>query len=662
MTSTPPASDGFLTPKRALRAPRRPGRLSTRLLAILILLGAFAAVPALIAYSALDSAEEADREQLRYQEMMSAASAIKDSILIMQSNGRGYVISGRSRHLDAWRQGRNAIRRQTARLRRIVPEDGELQAAAREVEESVEAYVDGYATPLIRIAIRNRDAAAKHISRRAARSFSEPVRAELDQLVDLFGQVVADARERAESYSDRAQLVLIIGVVGGLIVALLSWLYVLRTVRRPLLELTDVVARFGQDDFAARGDPAGPYEIEFLIRSFNEMAAQREQARHQVMSASEAKSEFLARMSHELRTPLNAILGFGQLLEMDGVEAEQAESVDQILRAGRHLLSLIDEVLDISKIESGRLRISLEPVAMKGVIADVQSMIGPLAAERKVSVEATLDDDSRYALADQQRLKQILLNLLTNAINYNRPGGDVKLYCSGDGSMIRIAVSDTGIGIDAAMTDRLFTPFERLGAERSGEVEGTGLGLALSQRLAELMSGNLELKESGSDGSTFMLTLPEIESPEAVQESEGEPVRRQRDRDDLVVVYIEDNVSNFSLVEQIFERHLPARLYTSIQGSIGIELVRRHKPDIVLLDLHLPDMTGETVLNELKTDAETAGIPVIVISADATSGHQRRLIEQGADEYLTKPLDVPRFIETVRRATSLEGAEIDVAD
>lgn len=628
----------------------------------MILLGAFAAGPALIAYSALESANDARAEQVRFQEMMAAAGAIKDSILGMQSNVRGYVISGRRQHLQRWREARDAAGRQVERLVSHVPDRAEFAAAAEDVEESVRAYVEDYSTPLLKTAIRDRAAAASQITAGAARPFSEPVRGELDDLVDLFGQLVADARERAEDYSDRAQLVLIVGIVGGLIVALLSWLYVLSTVRRPLVELTDVVARFGQNDFEARAEPAGPYEIEFLIRSFNQMAAQRERERHQVVSASEAKSDFLARMSHELRTPLNAILGFGQLLEMDRREGEDSESVDQILRAGRHLLSLIDEVLDISRIESGTLRVSPEPVAMQGVIADVQSMVGPLAAEREITVETRLDDDSLYARADQQRLKQILLNLLTNAIKYNRERGKVTLRCSGSDGKVRIAVTDTGFGINSELREKLFTPFERLGAESKGDVQGTGLGLALSQRLAELMAGTLELEASGPEGSTFVLSLPKTKAPARQPEPEHEGGDESRSADDLVVVYIEDNVSNFSLVEQIFDRHLPARLYTSIQGSIGLELVRRHKPDLILLDLHLPDMPGEALLAELKADPETSEIPVLIVSADATSGHQQRLIEQGAQEYLTKPLDVPKFIRTVRRVTRPKEVEIDVAD
>jgi PAS domain S-box-containing protein len=372
---------------------------------------------------------------------------------------------------------------------------------------------------------------------------------------------------------------------------------------------------------------------------------ERRRAEIEAGRANHAKSEFLSRMSHELRTPLNAVLGFAQLLEIDSLTAGQGDSVDHILRGGRHLLGLIDEVLDISRIEAGHLSISLEPVLLGEVIQETFELIQPVAATWKVRLDGELPEAGDcYVLADRQRLKQVLLNFLSNAVKFNRSGGMVRISVEeAPGARLRVKVSDTGPGIAPRLMGRLFTPFDRLGAETRG-VEGTGLGLALSKRLAEVMGGAVGVDSVVGQGSTFWVELPRAESPvkgvapPAIIPDEALPTRG-------VVLYIEDNLPNLRLVERLLAHRPNVKLLSAMLGSLGLEMAREHRPDLILLDLQLPDIPGAAVLARLQRDAETRQIPVIVISADATPGQIRRLRAAGAREFLTKPLDVKRLFQ-----------------
>jgi PAS domain S-box-containing protein len=403
-----------------------------------------------------------------------------------------------------------------------------------------------------------------------------------------------------------------------------------------------------------RGEPRYLLGIseDITDRKLAERAA--EAARAEVERANEAKSEFLSRMSHELRTPLNSVLGFAELLWMDGVAGEQRDFVGQIRRSGRHLLELINEVLDLSRIEAGQMSISPEPVQLRAAVVEAVEMIAPEAASRGIAIEpeygAACD---RYVRADQQRLKQVLLNLLSNAVKYNRPGGSVRICCShGDGGAPSVTVADTGHGIPEDRLDRLFNPFDRLGAEH-GQEGGTGLGLALSKRLVELMDGRLWAESEVGSGTTFWLELVLAEPPDlalAGHSSHADLVAEPSDSD-LTLLYIEDNVSNFELIKSALARLGEPSLLSAMQGRLGIDLAIQHLPDVVLLDLHLPDMHGKDVLAELKSDPRTRSIPIIVLSADATRRQVTRLLDAGAYAYLTKPVDLPRFLETVQRAT-----------
>jgi len=398
---------------------------------------------------------------------------------------------------------------------------------------------------------------------------------------------------------------------------------------------------------------AAPDGLLVVSRDVTEQAALEEELRLAKLAAeqaNEAKSEYLSRMSHELRTPLNAILGFAQLLELDDLDADQRDNLGHILSGARHLLSLINEVLDIAAIEAGRLSLSLEPVALADVAAETITLIRPLADQQHIVVGGPDLSCGTHVLGDRQRLKQVLLNLLSNAVKYNREGGSVQLACEPvAGGRLRIKVSDTGLGIPAEAVERLFVPFERVADERG--IEGTGLGLPLSKRLAEAMGGTLELTSTPGQGSSFWVELPLVDSPveqedrqrqagPAAVEEPAEPAGPA-----ITVLYIEDNMSNLRLVERVLSRRPAVRLISAMRPELGLELATEHHPDLILLDLHLPDLPGEVVLRRLQANPRTAGIPVVILSADARPGLIQRLLEQGARAFLTKPLEVRELLE-----------------
>ena len=365
--------------------------------------------------------------------------------------------------------------------------------------------------------------------------------------------------------------------------------------------------------------------------------------------ANHAKNDFLSRVSHELRTPLNAILGFSQLLEMDDLTESQRESVAQVLSGGRHLLGLIDDVLDISRIESGNLPVSIESTAVGEVVAETVSMVSAMAFDLGVVVEVagSAGESDLHVCADRRRLKQILVNLASNAVKYNRRDGLVTFAVStpADG-VVRISVRDTGPGIPADKLGRLFTPFDRLGAENT-PVDGTGIGLALSQRLAETMDATLSVESEVGGGSVFSIDVPLAEDPSVAAGVDGGAATLADTTQDApggTVLYVEDNPSNLRLVQRIVDRRGGIRLLSAGTGSMALSLAARIPVDVVLLDLHLPDMNGAEVLRQLRERPETRHTPVVVVSADATPGQIERLRDVGADAFLSKPFDVGTFL------------------
>lgn len=377
-------------------------------------------------------------------------------------------------------------------------------------------------------------------------------------------------------------------------------------------------------------------------------------ARLEAERASRAKSEFLSRMSHELRTPLNSILGFGQILEMDIEDPDTQFSVKQILTAGRHLLSLIDEVLDIARIEAGRMELSLDTIDVGDVLAEAMALAHPLAEDRGIGLHFDGTQlGQTFADADRRRLLQVLLNLLSNAIKFNRRGGAVRIVGRCEQlQMLTIDICDTGPGISSDGLERLFQPFERLGEDRNA-TDGTGLGLALSRHLMEAMGGSLHLAQTSPQGTVFSLRLPIGTGGEIAQEAQSEHTITLAPSGNKIasVLCIEDNRQNLELIENVMTRHFGCHVMTAILGELGLALAREHAPDLILLDLDLPDMSGLDVLQRLRGDPKTLAIPVIVISADATEASRQRAMAVEATTYLTKPLDLRLFMKTVEDIT-----------
>jgi signal transduction histidine kinase/ActR/RegA family two-component response regulator len=388
-------------------------------------------------------------------------------------------------------------------------------------------------------------------------------------------------------------------------------------------------------------------------------SAELHSANQALRAANEAKNEFLSRVSHELRTPLTAILGFSQLLSLDELSTEHRDWITTVLTAGQHLLTLLDDILDISHIEDGHLSTSIEPIPVTTVITDVLSLSRPLADAGGVRLSAPprLPTDL-YVAADHKRLRQVLLNLLSNAIKYNHPTGTVHVTVEHPADQrLRIRVTDTGRGIPPNALGKLFTPFERLDAAQAG-IAGTGLGLALSRQLMHAMHGTLEASSLPGQGSTFWLDLPTAE-PVTTDQLPAQPdnlAPLHRDpgagggaasSDEKRVLYVEDMVENMRLVERILTRRPAVTLIPAMLGAIAQDLARDHRPHLILLDLHLPDITGEEVMRRLQADPTTSRIPILVLSADATQDHIDRLLATGATAYLTKPFAFGDLLHTI---------------
>ena len=374
-------------------------------------------------------------------------------------------------------------------------------------------------------------------------------------------------------------------------------------------------------------------------------------AKEEAERANRAKSVFLSRMSHELRTPLNAILGFGQLLEMSRLDEQDADGVRHILKGGRHLLGMVDEVLDLARVEAGELSLNLSAVRVDKLLPECAGLVARMAHARGITCNVTVTPASRVPIwADEQRLRQVLLNLLSNAIKYNHEGGQVSLSCQQTREKrVRLNIKDTGPGITAEGLERLFVPFERLGQEL-GEVEGTGLGLVVSKQLVEAMGGTLHVKSQVGKGSKFWVELPmaknNFEPADATPRPISEPTAAPKEPPPATLLYIEDNVSNVQVIKTVVERLRPQWHFLSARdGKSGLQQAREHLPDVILLDLQLPGINGDAVLAEVRADQEIRQIPVLLLSADATVHSRERLLALGANEYLSKPFNVAQLLE-----------------
>jgi signal transduction histidine kinase/ActR/RegA family two-component response regulator len=659
----------------------RARRRGPRLLTQVVIAGAiFLAVVAAGLIVSLDASRQS-RDSVAVRERADAvadrtARAFK-LLLDLESSQRGFLITRQESMLEPWRAARSglpgALRGVEAAARRV----GQGQTAARFSREAL-AYLHRFSEPLVATARQNPGKARDIVADGAGRRRMDALRTTAGTLFTSNGKAVAGRGQAAQRALRRSTGVQTAALLASGLLVLGFVVFLNISILRPV-RLTAAAARaFRRGDRSARVPVKRTHELGVLAAAFNEMAAalqggelemearaqQLEVARRDAEAADVAKSEFLSRMSHELRTPLNAILGFGQLLELDELSPQQREATQHIMKAGRHLLELINEILDISRIESGELKVSLEPVCVPELLGEAMSMIAPLADARSVTLrqDGTCDEHD-HVRADRQRLKQVMLNLLANAVKYNRPGGDVCVRCVDvEGVTLSISVVDSGIGIAEHDIDRLFRPFERLHHDDPA-IEGTGLGLALTKRLVEAMEGEIHVASQIGRGSVFSVLLPIAKAPaddgslaELRPAGDPEPVGSPR-----TVLYIEDNASNVKLIETVLVRRPEVTLMVAVQGSLGLELAIEHRPSLVLLDLDLPDMPGDQVLRRLLADPRGRDLRVVVVSADATPRQIERLMALGAHGYLSKPFDVAELLAAIDESSpDVAGAIWDV--
>ena len=404
-----------------------------------------------------------------------------------------------------------------------------------------------------------------------------------------------------------------------------------------------------QGVFAAARDVTERKRLDQVLQEKN---VELEGSKFMAEKANLAKSEFLSSMSHELRSPLNAILGFTQLMESDKPPPtpSQTESIAQILRAGWHLLKLIDEILDLAKVESRQVPMSEEPVSLEEVMLECQGMIEPQVQQRGIHMHFPRFDTPRFVLADRTRVKQVLLNLLSNAIKYNIKQGTVDVQCTENAGHVRVSIRDTGAGLHPEQLEQLFQPFNRLGQEAGGE-EGTGIGLVVAKRLGDLMGGVIGVDSRVGVGSVFWFELIAVSEP-AIFPGEQEMAASNLTQmtcgaRQITLLYVEDNPANLKLVEKIIARYPDMRLLTAINGLDGIEIARTSQPDIILMDINLPGISGIEALKILRQDRLTAHIPVLAISANAMQRDIDKGMDAGFSRYLTKPIKINEFMEAL---------------
>ena len=586
---------------------------------------------------------------------------------------RGYVATGDATMLGPYESATERLPELTARLVDEAPD--RYAAHVQEVGEDATRAIDALGEAADRAAPAEGDPAAAAEALAPATVAVDEFRTDSSVIRGVIYTTIAGDIDDSLRLQDDTQRVLVVGLLLVIATSVGGGAIIARSIIGRTVRLSENVKRYsaGKPMLAA---PAASDEIgqladalaavgNTLARQQGELTASRDSA----LAATRAKDEFLSRTSHELRTPLSAIIGFGQLLQMEDLSDDDRESVDHIVRAGRHLLSLINEVLDIAKIETGVVSLSVEPVQLADVVDEAVALVGAQAEEREITMAVAVPPDLAVH-ADRQRLEQIVLNLLTNAVKYNTHGGRVDVAAAvvgpvanegtnggaptasspHDADRVRLSVTDTGPGIAADEIARLFEPFERFDAATRG-IDGTGVGLALSKALTEAMSGEVGVQSTVGEGSTFWCEFDRADAaapPAAPATERAGTDDRPPTKDGSIVLYVEDDVANQHLISRVL-RDRPEHLEVVAEGRRALDFARRVRPAAVLLAVHLPDMHGYDVLTRLKADPATADIPVVIVSADATRHTREQLTRAGADRYLTKPVDVNELRDVLDR-------------
>ena len=600
-------------------------------------------------YTLQRDVSRADEDVQRTLTVRADIQALHTLIAEAASGVRGYLLTGREEFLSPYWMAQERIPQTLETLRETIRDPAQasrLEQASRLVAVKLASLEDLRANG----AQLEPEALQSHL--RESKQVLDALRREIIELGEGEARLIADRIEAAAEARRRESIanvaMAVIGLAGA---AIALWLLTSGIIRRVQTAATNA-------ERLATGLPLMPPPIdrdevgllaERLHRASLLLAERAEQAR----AANLAKTEFLSRTSHELRTPLNVILGFAQLLESDlrGTPAEG--NVVPVLGAGRHLLSLIDEMLDVSSIESGGIRLQHEAVLLQPLLHEAIALVEPLAQRNEVRLELRAAE-GLAVFADRQRLRQVVLNLLTNGVKFNRPGGTVTLAATRESDKVRLTITDTGVGIRAEDIGRLFSPFERLDAERRG-IEGTGLGLAISEQLVRRMQGTIEVTSEPAKGSCFTVTLaaadPGLAQMDALARKRVEPAAGSTHAP-LSVLYVEDNGPNIALMQALMVRRPRWQLQVARSAEEGMRRARELRPDLVLIDLHLPDQSGEVVLGMLRSDPSLQRATFAILSADALPATIERLRAAGAEEYLTKPIDVSRLFALLDRVAA----------
>jgi signal transduction histidine kinase/ActR/RegA family two-component response regulator len=638
----------------------RPGRLqrwwldrSVRVKGMIVVAAPLIALIAVTSASlALQQNERQERSvALTASAVNSAAQQVLADAVSAETGVRGYAATGDPLFLAPYNLTLTRIAKDRATLRHAAVAEGDSGA-----EQPAEATTAREMAELARL----RSAVSAGASASALRPALESGKATMDA---LRSQITALARGPAAILAARRaditrmestiDTVTIVGLALGLLAGLAGIALFTSGISGRVAAAAANADRLGEgqplEPVRGGGDELGRL-ADSLVRAEQLLVSRTTEliaARDQAVTATLAKNAFLSSTSHELRTPLNAVLGFAQLLQLSDLSQEDRDAVERILAAGRHLLALINELIDIARIESGEFSLSVEPVAVQPVVEETCRLMTPLAADRSITISQDCPWAGLAVKADRQRLRQILVNLVSNAIKYNRDGGTVALTCqAARPDQVSLAVADTGPGIPATDLDRIFDPFERLGAEQ-GAIEGTGIGLPLARAFAEAMGGHLTVTSAPGEGTTFTVTMPRAPDmvpaprdhgtasiPLPAPDGDGPAGTATR------VLYIEDNPANIEVVSRFLRTKPGIRLQSATSGQAGLELAAREIPDLILLDLHLPGLHGDEVLRRLRANPVTAGIPVAILSAEASPVIIRQMRARGVIAYLTKPLEL----------------------